>query len=72
MPRQEPKKEAMLDAFIIEEIKRKEREEQEKRDRERPRKDIPEYPPEEPPKDDENPNKKKDDRGTGGKVIILN
>jgi len=38
----------MLDAFIIEEIKRREREEERKRDEQRPRIEIP-IPPDEKP-----------------------
>lgn len=38
----------MLDAFIIEEIKRREREEERRREEQRPRVEIPQLPEEEP------------------------
>ncbi len=53
----------MLDAFIIEEIRRREREREQRRDRDRPRQELP--IPERPPEDSDAP--EESDRG----VVII-
>ncbi len=57
----------MLDAFIIEEIKRREREAERQRDRDRPRQELPVPIRREDPRRGENDDSEPDDRG----VVII-